>query len=322
MKIGVVMDPIESLNIKKDSTYAMLHAAQRRHWQCFYLEQADLLLRNGEPEGQGRAVTLFPGRDPWYDLGPPGPFPLSRLDAILMRKDPPVDSEYLYATQILEAAEERGTLVVNRPASLRDFNEKLFAARFPDLVPPTLVTRLAPPLRTFLAEHRDIVLKPLGGMGGRSVFRLRHDDPNVGVAIETLTAYGTRYAMAQRFVPEIAHGDKRILMIDGEPVPYALARVPAPGETRGNLAAGGRGEGRALDDGDRMICARVGPVLKAHGILFAGLDVIGDRLTEINITSPTCIQELDRIYNLDIAGQLMDVIEAKIRARRAEWSIS
>ncbi|MHB1586223.1 MAG: glutathione synthase [Acidiferrobacteraceae bacterium] len=321
MKVGVVMDPIASLNTHKDSTVAMLYACARREWQCFYLAPEDLVLRHGEPEALGYTLTVRPEQTPWYQLGPRGLLPLAGLDVLLMRKDPPVDPGYLYTTYILEAAAERGVLVVNHPASLRNFNEKLFATRFPELVPPTLVTSLAGELRGFLAHHRDIILKPLGGMGGRSVFRLRENDPNVGVAIETLTANGTRHAMAQRFVPEIAQGDKRILLVDGAPVPYALARIPAPGESRGNLAAGGHGEGRPLDEKDLAICRQVGPVLKTHGILFAGLDVIGDRLTEINITSPTCIQELDRIYNLDIAGQLMDVIEAKIRTRRAMRSV-
>lgn len=321
MRVGVVMDPIASLDTHKDSTVAMLYACARRAWQCFYLPPEGLVLRHGEPEALGRALTVRPEQTPWYELGPQELLPLAALDVLMMRKDPPVDPDYLYTTYILEAAEERGVLVVNHPASLRNFNEKLFATRFPELVPPTLVTSLAGELRGFLAHHRDIILKPLGGMGGRSVFRLRESDPNIGVAIETLTANGTRHAMAQRFVPEIAQGDKRILMVDGVPVPYALARVPAPGESRGNLAAGGHGEGRPLDDKDLAICRQVGPVLKTHGILFAGLDVIGDRLTEINITSPTCIKELDRIYNLDIAGQLMDVIETKTRARRGMQSV-
>ncbi|MHB1950052.1 MAG: glutathione synthase [Acidiferrobacteraceae bacterium] len=316
MRVGVVMDPIESLHLHKDSTIAMLHACARRGWACFYLEPMSLVLRHGEPEALGRAITVLPEQTPWYRLGPRERLSLAGLDVLLMRKDPPIDAQYLYTTYLLEAAEERGVLVVNRPASLRNFNEKLFAMRFPDLIPPTLVACMADELRGFLAAHRDIILKPLGGMGGQSVFRLRENDPNVGVVIETLTANGRRHAMAQRFVPEIALGDKRILVIDGEPVPYALARVPAPGESRGNLAAGGHGEGRPLSERDRAICRQVGPVLRKHGILFAGLDVIGDYLTEINITSPTCIRELDRIYNLDIAGQVMDTIAARTGAQR------
>lgn len=318
MRLAVVMDPIGSINIKKDSTFAMILSAQKRGWEVCYLEQEDLLLSNGEAIARGRALTVFPDRKPWFELSPQAPGPLSGFDAVLMRKDPPVDAEYLYSTQILEFAERQGALVVNRPSSLRNFNEKLFAAQFPDLMPATLVTRRGEELRRFLEAHRDVVLKPLGGMGGQSIFRLRVGDANVGVTIEILTAQGTRYAMAQRFLPEIAEGDKRILMIDGEPVPYALARIPAEGETRGNLAAGGHGEGRPLTAADRTICARVGPVLREHGILFAGLDVIGTRLTEINITSPTCIRELDHLYNLDIAGQLLEVIEARVGVKGAK----
>jgi glutathione synthase len=232
-----------------------------------------------------------------------------------MRKDPPLDLEYLYSTYLLEQAETRGTLVVNRCASLRDANEKLFTAWFPHCCAPTLVSRDAGRFRAFLAEQGDIILKPLDAMGGASVFRVRQDDPNTAVILETLTDHGRRMAMAQRFIPEISAGDKRILLVDGEPVPYALARIPAPGETRGNLAAGGRGEGVPLSERDYWICAQVAPVLREKGLLFVGLDVIGDYLTEINVTSPTCIRELDRQYGLDIAGQLMDAIAARLPAR-------
>lgn len=318
MRLAVVMDPIGSINIKKDSTFAMILAAQQRGWEVHYLELGDLLLRNGEALAAGRRVTLFPDQKPWFELSARTVGPLAWFDVVFMRKDPPVDAEYVYSTQILEFAARQGTLVVNRPSSLRNFNEKLFAAQFPDLMPATLVTRREEELRRFLAEHQDVVLKPLGGMGGQSIFRLRAGDANIGVTIETLTARGAQFAMAQRFLPEIAEGDKRILMIDGEPVPYALARIPAEGETRGNLAAGGHGEGRTLTAADRAICARVGPVLHAHGILFAGLDVIGSCLTEINITSPTCIRELDHIYNLNIADQLLDVAETKVGRKGAQ----
>jgi glutathione synthase len=230
-----------------------------------------------------------------------------------MRKDPPFDMEYIYTTYLLEQAEQKGCLMVNRPSSLRDANEKLFTAYFPECTPATLVTRDAKDIRSFHKEHGDIILKPLGGMGGASVFRIAQNDPNLGVIIETLTDHGTAYTMAQRYIPEITKGDKRILMVDGEPVPYALARIPAKGETRGNLAAGGRGEGVPLSERDRWIATQVGPVLKERGILFAGLDVIGDYLTEINVTSPTCIRELDTQFGLDIAGDLMDAIEAKLK---------
>jgi len=315
--LGVVMDPIRSINIKKDSTFAMLLEAQARGWDVRYMEQGDLFLRDGETFARHRALKVFDDATPWFELGQEKTEALSALDVVLMRKDPPFDMEYVYTTYLLERAEDAGTLVVNRPRSLRDANEKLFTAWFPQCTPPTLVTREAERLRHFLAEHGDIILKPLGGMGGASVFRLRTGDPNINVAIETLTADETRFAMAQRFIPEIAQGDKRILLIDGEPVPYALARIPAPGETRGNLAAGGTGVGVPLSERDRWISGQVGPRLRELGLLFVGLDVIGDYLTEINVTSPTCIRELDRLYGLNISARLLDVIGARLAARSA-----
>jgi glutathione synthase len=311
MKLGVVMDPIGSIHLEKDSTYAMLIEAQRRGWEVHYMEQDDLYARDGVAGARSRPLTLLPGQTPWFTLGADQDRRLDELDAILMRKDPPFDLEYLYSTHILELAERTGVLVVNSPQSLRDANEKLAIAWFPQCTPPTLVTRTAARLRAFLDEHRDIILKPLDTMGGASVFRLRTDDPNINVTIETLTRGETHQIMAQRYLPEIAQGDKRILLIDGAPIRYALARLAAPGETRANLAAGGRGEGRELSERDRWICAEVGPALRARGILFAGLDVIGDYLTEINITSPTCIRELDKLYGLNISAQLLDVIAAR-----------
>ncbi len=311
IKLGVVMDPIGSIHLEKDSTYAMLLEAQRRGWDIHYMEQGDLYARDGAAWARTRPLTLLPGKTPWFTLGADRDRRLDELDVILMRKDPPFDLEYLYSTHILELAERAGVLVVNKPQSLRDANEKLALAWFPQCAPPTLVTRRAARLRAFLAEHHDIILKPLDAMGGASIFRLRQDDPNINVAIETLTQREARQVMAQRYLPEIVQGDKRILVIDGAPVPYALARIPAPGETRANLAAGGQGEGRALSERDRWICAEVGPVLRAKGILFAGLDVIGDYLTEINITSPTCIRELDTLYGLNIGALLLDSIAAR-----------
>ncbi len=313
VKLGVVMDPIGSIQVKKDSTLAMLREAQARGWALYYMEQGDLFVRDGRACGVQHALSVHADARHWFDLGAAHAGELAELDVILMRKDPPFDLEYIYTTYLLELAEAQGALVVNKPQSLRDANEKLFTTQFPQCMSPTLVTRDIPRLRAFLAEHGDIILKPLGLMGGSSVFRLRPDDANVSVVFETMTALATRFVMAQRFIPEIVHGDKRILMIDGEPVPYALARIPAPGETRGNLAAGARGEGVTLSARDRWICAQVGPALRARGILFAGLDVIGDYLTEINVTSPTCIRELDAIYGLNIAGQLMDAIAARLR---------
>lgn len=314
MKLGVVMDPIGSINTKKDSTYAMLLEAQARGWEIAYLEQGDVFLRDGRTFGRSRHITLYRDTTPWFKFTGEKVQPLDELDAILLRKDPPFNLEYIYTTYLLEQAESRGTLVVNRPQSVRDANEKLFTAWFPQCTPPTLVTRNADGLRAFLREHHDVILKPLDQMGGASIFRLREDDPNVSVVIETLTALGSRFTMAQRYIPEIRDGDKRILLVNGEPVPYALARIPAEGETRGNLAAGAHGEGRPLSDRDLWICRQVGPALRAKGILFAGLDVIGDYLTEINVTSPTCIRELDALYGLNISGQLLDVIASRVRA--------
>jgi glutathione synthase len=312
IKLGVVMDPIGSIHYKKDSTLAMLFAAQDRGWSLFYLEQGDLLVRDGHATGHMRPLSVRRDPQAWFELGETASRPLSELDVMLMRKDPPFDMEYIFTTYQLELAELAGALIINRPQSLRDINEKMFTAWFSQCTPPTLVTRSGAQLRDFLAEFEDIILKPLDGMGGASIFRLRRDDPNISVVIETLTEHGRRSTMAQRFVPEITQGDKRILLVDGEPVPYALARIPAAGETRGNLAAGGRGVGVALSDRDRWICEQVGPVLKKRGVIFAGLDVIGDYLTEINVTSPTCIRELDEQYQLDIGGLLMDAVEKRL----------
>ena len=312
VRLGVVMDPIGSIHVKKDSTYAMLLEAQQRGWEISYMEQADLYVREGRAMASMRRLKLLDGQAPWFEFVSSDHQPLDGLHAILMRKDPPFNLEYIYTTYILELAEARGTLVVNKPQSLRDCNEKMFTLWFPQCAPPTLVTHNASQLRAFLQEHHDIILKPLDQMGGASIYRVRDADPNTSVIIETLTQRGQTLAMAQRYVPQISAGDKRILLVDGQPVPYALARIPPPGETRGNLAAGGHGEGRPLSERDRWICAEVGPVLRAKGILFAGLDVIGDYLTEINVTSPTCIRELDGLYQMNISAQLLDAIAARV----------
>ncbi len=312
VRLGVVMDPIGSIKTYKDSTFAMLLAARARGWEVRYMELADLYLDNGTACARHRGLEVTDRDHDWFAFTNEESGALGELDVVLMRKDPPFDTEYVYATHILELAEQAGALVVNRPQALRDTNEKLAIARFPQCAPPTLVTRDATRLRVFATKHGDVILKPLHGMGGTSVFRLRPGDPNLSVVVETLTGHGTEYAMAQRFIPEIAAGDKRILLVDGAPVPYALARVPAPGETRGNLAAGATGQGVALSERDRWICAEVGPWLREQGLLFVGLDVIGDYLTEINVTSPTCIRELDAQYGLDIAGQLLDCIERRL----------
>lgn len=315
IRIGIVMDPISRISYKKDSSLAMLLAAQARDWELQYMEPADLHLDNGRAMGRMAPLRVHADPSRWFELGEPINAGLDSLDVILMRKDPPFDNEFLYATHILEAAERAGVLVVNRPASLRDCNEKLYATQFPNCTPPNVVSRRADILRAFAREHRDVILKPLDGMGGSMIFRVRENDPNLSVIIETLTRHGEQQIMAQRYLPEIADGDKRILMIEGEPVPYCLARIPQQGETRGNLAAGGRGEARPLSERDRWIAAQVGPALRERGLMFVGLDVIGDYLTEINVTSPTCIREIDAAYQTDIGGQLMDAIARKLEAR-------
>jgi glutathione synthase len=321
--IAFVMDPLPSLSLKKDSTLAMIRAAQRRGWAVFCAGQGDLVLRQGEAHGilhplrlLGRfAETLDPADvdGAWYELGTGVETPLAELDVIMMRKDPPFDMEYIYTTYFLERAEEAGVLVVNRPASLRDCNEKFFATRFPQCCPPLVVSRRQDVLRAFHKTHRNVVFKRLEGMGGASIFRIMEDDPNLGVVLETLTRDGTEHIMGQKYLPEIVDGDKRILLVDGEPVPYALARIPMAGETRGNLAAGGTGEGRPLTERDRWIAAQVGPELSRRGLMFVGIDVIGDYLTEVNVTCPTCIRELDAQFSLDIGGMLMDRIAAKLK---------
>jgi len=306
------MDPIGSIQVYKDSTYAMLLEAQARQWSIHYMEMNDLVVENGEAHARFKPLTVFRDEHRWFEFGVPSTVALSELDVILMRKDPPFDQEYIYSTYILERAEARGTLVVNRPGALRDANEKMYTAWFSQCTPPTLVSREFADLRRFLAEHGDIILKPLEGMGGASVFRVTKQDPNISVIMETLTRHQSRYVMAQQYLPEIRHGDKRILMVDGEPLPYVLARVPAPGELRGNLAAGATGEGRDITERERWIAGQVGPALKEKGILFAGLDVIGDYLTEINVTSPTCIRELDAHFSVNISARIMDAIEQRI----------
>ncbi|SDT22388.1 glutathione synthase [Pseudomonas oryzae] len=315
VRLGIVMDPIAHIAFKKDSSLAMLLAAQARGWSLFYMEQQDLYLRDGQARARTRPLKVFHDPKHWFHLDEQQDLALHELDVVLMRKDPPFDNEFLYCTHLLEQAERQGLLVVNRPQSLRDCNEKLFATQFPQCTPPTLVSRRVDILREFAAEQRDIILKPLDGMGGSSIFHHRAGDPNLSVILETLTGHGTRQIMAQRYLPAIKDGDKRILMIDGEPVPYCLARIPAQGETRGNLAAGGRGEARPLTERDRWIAAQVGPTLREKGLLFVGLDVIGEHLTEINVTSPTCIREIDAAFHTDIAGQLMEVIASRLAKR-------
>ncbi|MCH8336632.1 MAG: glutathione synthase [Proteobacteria bacterium] len=312
LRIGVVMDAIESITPKKDSSLAMLLEATRRGAEIHYLQQADLKLLAGEALGNSRILNVRDDSSDWFTLGSEQEIRLGELDVILMRKDPPFDMEYIYSTYILERAELAGAMIVNRPQSLRDMNEKAYIAWFAECAPLTMVTRSMSEMRAFLLEHGRIVVKPLDGMGGKSIFVVVAGDNNANVIFETLTDNGNRYAMAQVFIPEISEGDKRILLIDGDPIPYALARIPTADDNRGNLVMGAVGKGLELSERDRWICARVGPVLRERGVIFAGIDVIGDYMTEINVTSPTGIRELDTAFDLNIAGTLFDAIEARL----------
>lgn len=311
ISIAVVMDPIERINPAKDTSFALLLEAQRRGHDLYYVEPGSLSIQDALAHGRLAGLTVKDDRNQYYELGDWRNTALSAIDVVLMRKDPPVDDQFIHDTQILSMAERDGVLVVNRPQGLRDMNEKLTTLLFPQCCPETLVTRSVAELKAFIHRHGDTVVKPLNGMGGKSIFRIRHGDGNANVILETLTDSGAM-TMAQRYIPEITQGDKRILLIDGEPVPYALARIPQGDEFRGNLAAGGKGEGRPLTERDRWIAAQVGPWLKERGMLFVGLDVIGDYLTEVNVTSPTCARELDAQFGLNIAGLLFDAIEARL----------
>ena len=313
MKLGVIMDPIAGIKVEKDTTLALLLASQRRGWEIYYMEMKDVYLTGNSARANTRVLTVTDDTSRWYRFQQQSDLALSELDVILMRKDPPFDMEYIYATYILEHAAAGGTLVVNDPAALRDVNEKAFITRFPQCIAPTLISRDPARIHAFMEQHGQVVLKPLDGMGGASVFRVDAEDANKNVIVETLTRNSQRFIMAQLYLPAIERGDKRILLIDGKPVKHALARIPGPGEIRGNLAAGGTGKGVDLSDRDYWICDQVGPGLSAMGLVFVGLDVIGDYLTEINVTSPTCVRELERIYGMDIAGQVIDCIAGKSR---------
>lgn len=313
LKLGMVMDPIDQINIKKDTSFAMLLEAQARSWELHYMELSDLFMHNGHAYARSRLLEVKRDERQWHAFGAERQIELSELDVIMMRKDPPFNQEYIYATYILEQAERQGVYVVNKPQSLRDANEKMFTAWFPQCCTDTLVARDPQKIRNFLAEQGEIILKPLDGMGGASIFHVREGDPNLSVILETMTRHGSSYIMAQRYLPAVRDGDKRILMVNGEPVPYCLARIPASGESRGNLAAGGRGEGRELSARDRWIAEQVGPTLREKGLVFVGLDVIGDYLTEVNVTSPTCVQELDKQFGINISAQLMDHIAAQVQ---------
>jgi glutathione synthase len=315
-RLGVVMDDIAHIKFAKDSTLAMLLAAQARGFELFYLEQRDLSLRDGRALGSLRPLTVRADAQSWFTLGEPRVAPLAELDAVLMRKDPPFDTEYIYSTYILERAEVAGVLVVNRPQGLRDMNEKVYTAWFPQCCAPTLITRDMADMEAFVREHRKAVCKPLDGMGGRSIFVVEHGDKNMNVIFETLTAYGSRFAIVQRYIPDIVDtGDSRVLLIDGEPVPFALARIPSASDNRGNLAAGARGVGRPLNDRDRWLAGQIGPVLAQRGMMFVGLDVIGGYVTEINVTSPTGIRELDKQFHIDIGDMLIQAVERKLQRR-------
>ena len=311
-RLGIVMDPIENIVPKKDSSLAMLLEAERRNYEIHYMLQSDLKLLAGKAIAQTTILSVEDNLEKWYKFGEQQQVNLDELDVILMRKDPPFDMEYIYTTYILERAEINGTLIINKPSSLRDMNEKIYTAWFSDCSPLTLVTRSMNEIRQFVKTHKKIVIKPLDGMGGKSIFVVHHTDKNTNVIIETLTDYGTKFAMAQIYIPEIKEGDKRILLIDGEPIPYCLARIPSAQDNRGNLVMGARGKGKKLTDQDIQICKKIGPVLKENGIVFCGIDVIGNYLTEINSTSPTGIRELDRNFNLNISGMLFDEIEKKL----------
>lgn len=310
--LGVVMDPIASINCEKDTTLALLLAAQKHGYEIFYMEQADLYLDNSEPYAKMGRLKVYDHPEKWFDLEKSSPQHLSQLDVILMRKDPPFDSEFIYSTYILEAAERLGTLIVNRPQSLRDCNEKVFATHFPQCTPPLIVSRDQALLSAFLEDHEEVVYKPLDGMGGTSIFRVKRGDQNLNVILETLTADGKNTIMAQKYLPEITSGDKRILVVDGVVIPYCLARIPPKGEFRGNLAVGGTGLVKPLSERDLWIAEQVSPVLEEKGLIFVGLDVIGDYLTEINVTSPTCVREIDKLHNTAIGETLMEAIEVRL----------
>ena len=312
------MDPIAKIKFAKDSTLAMLLAAAARGWNITYFEQSDLFLRDGVALGRGHPLKVFNDPARWFELGGENVYRLGEFDCVFMRKDPPFDAEYIYSTYVLERAELQGALAVNKPQGLRDMNEKVYTAWFPQCCAPTLITRSAADIRAFAAEHGKIVVKPLDGMGGKSIFVTETGDKNLPVIIETLTDYGQRFAIAQRYLPEIAAtGDARVLIIDGQPVPYALARIPLPTDNRGNLAAGAKGVGRELTERDRWLAAEIGPALAQKGMVFVGIDVIGGFVTEINVTSPTGIRELDKQFGLNIGDMVIAALERRIGARTA-----
>jgi glutathione synthase len=312
LNIAIVMDPIQDIRYEKDTSLALLLAASDRGHHLHYLEMQDLFIENGEARGHAAPLQVFASETKWYELSDPIERALSDFDVILMRKDPPFNSEFIYATYILEQAEQAGCIVVNKPQSLRDCNEKVFATQFPQCCPPVLISRSSRQLKAFHNTHQDVIFKPLDGMGGTSIFRCKAEDPNLSVILETLTGNDEHYIMAQKFIPEIKDGDKRVLVVNGKAIPYALARIPAQGETRGNLAAGGSGRAQALSERDQWIVDQVAPTLVEKGLYFVGLDIIGDYLTEINVTSPTCVREIDKAYNTNIGQTLIEALEQRV----------
>lgn len=316
MKLAIILDPLESIKTYKDSTYAVMREAQARGHELFVMEQRELILSEGKVMGHARKLGLVADELNWYALAEPAWHELTDFDATLMRKDPPFDMEYIYSTYLLELAEGQGARILNRPEAVRDFNEKLSTAKFPQFMPPTLVTRQQDLIRDFIEKHGDIILKPLDAMGGSSIFRIARHDPNLNVIVETMTQLGSRTVMAQRYIPEIAQGDKRILIIDGETVPYALARIPKAGETRGNLAVGGKGVAQPLSANDWKIADALGPKLRELGLFLVGLDVIGDYLTEINVTSPTGFQEITDQSGFNVAGMFVAALEKRVNGER------
>jgi glutathione synthase len=313
MKFAFIVDPLDGFKIYKDTSFVMMREAQARGHAVYALQQQDIFWRKHRVAAHATPLTLTGETDAWYRAGAAVEMDLAAFDAVVMRKDPPFDMEYVYSTYLLEAAEAQGAKVFNRPRAIRDHNEKLAIARYAEFTAPTVVTRLEGVLREFVAEHGDTIFKPLDGMGGASIFRVRENDPNLSVIIETLTQLGSRTIMAQRYLPAIRDGDKRVLLIGGKPVPYCLARIPRAGETRGNLAAGGTGEARELTARDREIAESLGPRLDAQGLLLVGLDVIGDNLTEINVTSPTCFQEIMNQTGCHVAALFIDALIEKIQ---------
>ncbi|HYA21490.1 MAG TPA: glutathione synthase [Burkholderiales bacterium] len=313
MKFAFILDPLDSIQTYKDSSFAMMREAAARGHELYVMEQQDVVLQLGRVLGHARKLTLTGEEEDWYRTGEAEVMPLARFDVVLMRKDPPYDMEYVYSTYLLELAEAQGAKVFNKPKALRDFNEKLAIAKFNTFTAPSLVTRRPELILKFLAQYHDVILKPLDGMAGRSVFRIREQDVNLNATIETLTQHGTRTIMSQLYIPEVVNGDKRILLIDGTPAPYALARIPKPGETRANLAVGGIGVARPLSPRDHEIAEALGPQLAKEGLILVGLDVIGDYLTEINVTSPTCMREITEQTGFNVAGMMIDALEKTIR---------